>query len=113
MPQLRGLPGRRSPIDCERFTSPAMAATILARGIGAVASGENGAITVWPTKHGIRMELQRFCVVIEDFSYASVEAAAPVLSRWLREIRKPNARCAAIKRKIRSGDVSAILGVIG
>jgi hypothetical protein len=105
MPLLHGLPGRRKPIEAEYFKSAEKCAEIVRRGIAATAFGENGAINVWPVKGGYRGHFLQFHEVVEDGTWPEPESAFPALRRWLRQIRKPNARAAAIKAEILAGRI--------
>ena len=104
MPMLIGLPGRRKPLEAEYFTTPRQCAAILHRGLGATANGENGAINVWPVKGGFRGHWMQFRAAVEEFTWKTPYEAAPVLKRWLREINKPNAKCAEIRRQMLAGE---------
>ena len=111
---LVGLPGARKRIEAEQFKTAAGAVRIIEAGKGAYANGENGAINVWRDKKGtLRASLERFREAVESERFAGYGGLAYWLKPRLKDIRQPNERCAAIKRRIVAGDISAMLSPLG
>lgn len=110
MPMLVGLPGAKKRLEAEAFKTAAGAVRIIEAGKAAYACYENGAINVYRDKKDVlRAQVERFRETVEEGQFVGYASLAHWLKRRLREIRKPNERCAAIKRRMVAGDVSAML----
>lgn len=113
MPMLVGLPGAKKRLEAEPFKTAAGAVRIIEAGKGAYACYENGAINVWRDKRGVlRANVERFHETVESERFMGYGGLAYWLKLKLKEIRQPNERCAAIKRRIMAGGISAMLSPV-
>ena len=113
MPLLIGLPGAKKKLEAVEFKTPAAAVRAIEAGKGAYAHAENGAINVWRDKRGVlRALVLRFHEVSESERFMGYAGLAYWLKPRLKQIRQPNERCAAIKRRMIAGHISAMLSPI-
>lgn len=86
--QLKGLPGvKRSKVDAYCINNTSDIESTLELGYACTAAGDNGAINVWKDDAGIiRGELMKYCVTVEERTFASYVEVEKYVSDWLERI---------------------------
>lgn len=86
--QLERLPGvKRRIIDAYCINNTSDIEPILELGYACTSAGDNGAINVWKDDAGIiRGKLMKYCVTVENRTFASYVEAEKCVSDWLERI---------------------------
>lgn len=86
--ELEGLPGvKKRKIDAYPINNTSDIEPTLELGCACTSAGDNGAINIWKDDAGIiRGKLMRYCVTVEERTFASYVEAEKCVSYWLKRI---------------------------